>query len=536
MMHQTQAFFTSPREQYRATLIGFGLVLAFLVLSFAFSAHAQVFGSVNSGFGCGAGGGGGGGSILQQGSCPSSIEDGKIFSYFVCNMEKLIGEVFGQFYCQLQSQFFGPMSAVVTLAITLFGVAFLIGVVQATARDAMIFLFKVCAVWGFATQADLLIGVAYNFFMGGLKEGIAIVVSGIFHPPSGMSVSGEGGQRVYEYMDEVFKKFVTFSTESAGSDSSGGGTGSGSGSGEDNPCKNAIFAALALLALAFPPLFALGIFLFIKFIIFFLRAVFGYIYAIIGISLLIVLAPIFLSFYFWQATRQFFDSWIGYLVSFAMQMVIIFAFIAFVLSMDFKSIAKELLDLVVPYKESVERPGMRWPWEVCTICEFTVTDSNSGSGGTPGGSVKCKDNPGKPIPPSELAGPGNSSAGGMNSTLLKLTAKVVLTLVVLAYVLTALLEIIPQLASRIASAGGAYAPPLVGPNMPLPGEKAFQTFEQQFMERLNQGGNPVTAYSEAFKEATSALMVGARGASGGNVGPGISQLLQDYLWTGGVWR
>lgn len=532
MMQHRHALYTHPGERYRTTLIGFGLAIALFVLSFAFSAHAQLFGSVNSGFSCGAGGGGGG-SILQQGSCPSSIEDGKIFSYFVCNMEKLIGEVFGQFYCQLQSQFFGPMSAVVTLAITIFGVAFLIGVVQATARDAMMFLFKVCAVWGFATQADLLIGVAYNFFMGGLKEGIAIVVSGIFHPPSGMSVSGEGGQRIYEYMDEVFKKFVTFSTESAGTDSSGGG--SGSGSGEDNPCKNAVFAALTLLALAFPPLFALGIFLFIKFVLFFLRAVFGYIYAIIGISLLIVLAPIFLSFYFWQATRQFFDSWIAYMVSFAMQMVIIFAFIAFVLSMDFKSIAKELLDLVVPYNESVETGGMRWPWKVCTICEFTVTDSNSG--GTPGGSVKCKDNPGKPIPPAELSGPGNNSSGGMNSTLMKLTAKVVITLVVMAYVLTALLEVVPQLAARIASAGGAYAPPLVGPNMPLPGERAIQTFEQQFMERLGQGGNPVTAYSEAFKEASSALLTGARGASGGNVsGPGVSQLLQQYMWSGGVWH
>lgn len=523
------------------SLILFGLCIAFAVMSFAFSAHAQVFGSVNGGFSCGAGGGGGG-SILNAGNCPSSIEDGKIFSYFVCQMEKLIGETFGQFYCELQGKFFKPMSIVITLAIVIFGVAFTIGVVPATGRDAMVFLFKVVAVWGFATQADLLIGVAYKFFMGGLKDGISIVVGAIFTPADGsFSGSGQGGQRIYEYMDEIFKKFVTFTTESSGSESGGSGSGSGSGSsGGDNPCKNAIFALLTLLMLAFPPLAGFGIFLFIKFVVFFLRAVFGYVYAILGISFLIVLAPIFLSFYFWRQTQEYFAKWIGYLVSFAMQMVIIFAFISFVLSIDAKSIAKDLLDLVVPYNQSVETSGIRMPWKVCTICEFTVTDSASGGGGTgggtPGGSVKCKDNPGKPMPPHTLAGPGNnSSGGGMNNTLLKLTAKTIITLVVLAYVLTTLLGLVPQLAQKLSAANIILSPPPLGDKaLGVPGEAALETFEKKFMEGLGKGGNPAAAYSAAFKEASGALLSGARGASGGAVDGNLVQSLQGYLWNGGT--
>lgn len=544
MMRQAQALPLTHREKHRLTLLWFGLFVLLAAASFAFSAHAQVFGSVNAGFSCA--GGGASGSILQQGNCPSSIEDGKIFSYFVCQMEKLIGETFGSFYCHLQGKFFGPMSLVITLAITLFGIAFITGIVQATARDSMIFLFKVAAVWGFATQADLLIGVAYNFFMGGLKDGISIVVSHVFTAPggSGFSGTGQGGQQIYEYMDDMFKKFVSFTTESAGAQDGGGsgsgGGSSGSGGGEENVCKNAVFAALALLMLAFPPLAAFGIFLFIKFLAFLLRAVFGYVYALIGISFLIVLAPIFLSFYFWRQTQEYFASWVGHLASFALQLLIIFSFIAFILSIDFKSIGKDLLDLVVPYNQSVETSGIRWPWKVCTICEFTVTDANgNATGGTqsvPGGSVKCKDNPGKPIPPSSLAGPGNSSGGGgMGSTLLKLTAKTIITLVVLIYALTALMELVPSLAARIASAGAIAVNPLVGQTMPLPGEQALQTFEKQFMERMSQGGNPVTAWSESFTQASGALMTGARNASGGNVtSPGLSQMLQQYMWNGGT--
>jgi type IV secretory pathway VirB6-like protein len=519
----------------RSLLLCFGIALTLFLISIAFSAQAQIFGSVNTGFSCGAGGGGG--NILQSGSCPSSIEDGKIFSYFVCRMESIIGETFGSFYCQLQQKFFGPMSAVITLAITLFGIAFIIGVVPATARDSMLFLFKVAAVWGFATQADLLIGIAYNFFMGGLKEGIAVVVSGVFNPSDGggaSSIGGQGGERIYAYMDDMFKKFITYTTESAGADgnSSGGGSGggaSGGAGGSSEPCKNAVFALLALLAVAFPPLFFAGVFLLIKFIAFFLRAVFGYIYALIGISFLIVLAPVFLSFYFWKQTRDYSDRWIAHLASFALQMVIIFAFIAFILSIDVKSIGKDLMDLVVPYKQSVESPGARLPLKnMCTICEFTVTDSSGASVGggnvPPGGSVKCKENPGKPIPPTSLFGPGKNSQG---NTLMKLMAKVIMTLLILAYVLTALLDIVPTLAARLASASGITPGQLVGGSMKLPMEDAFGTFEKKFEQTMSQGGNPV----EAFKQASAALVGGARDASGGIVtSDGLQQIFTKYLW------
>lgn len=491
----------------------FACMLAFMVLGFAFEARAQIFSVV--GLGCGG--------LLIGGVCPSNIEDG-IFTYFVCNMETLIGEVFGQFYCQLNLQFRTPMTAALTLAVALFGVSFTIGLTQATAKEFMVFLLKIALIWGFATQAELLIGVAYSFFMGGLKEGIAIVVGAIIPVGGYTPGTGTGGGEIYRYMDDIFNNFVTLTTESAGADPDAAATATG----DAEFCKNALFAALVLLAIAFPPLFIVGVMVLLKFVMFFLRAAFGYIYAIIGISFLIVLAPIFLTFAFWRPTRQYFDKWLGHLAAMALQMVIIFAFIAFVLSMDVSSVAKDLMNLVVPNKTAVESPGIKWPWQLCTICEFTVTKSTGTGTSVPIDTAKCNEDPGKPIDPAALMGPSHS---GTRDTLLKLASKTLLTLLVLSYVVSALLDTVPVMARMIASAGNVTSPalaakqdPVTGAQNLLPAEKAFDSFQKAFEDRLSKGGNPVTAYSEAFTDASKALMVGTRDG-----GKGLTQQLTDWL-------
>lgn len=485
------------------------LLVAVTFLTFSASANAQIFGSVSSNFSCSAGGGGG--QLLNSGGqCPSSYENGKIFSYFVCQIEKLISEVFGEFYCQLQTKLIEPMSAVITLAVVLFGIAFTIGVVPATAKDSMLFLFKVAVVWGFATQADLMIGVGYNFFMGGLKEGIAIVVGAIFQPDSGVggfSPSGQGGEQIYEYMDTIFKKIITLSTESVGKGEVGA---AGAAGGDQNFCKNAIFGALTLLLIAFPPLFIMGVFFLFKFVLFFLRAVLGYIYAVMGISFLICIAPIFLSFFFWKATHEYYERWLAQISGFAIQMVVIFAFISFVLSMNTSAVGKDLLSLVVPYNKSVEAPGVRWPWKVCTICDFEIVDGNgnalSGAGGKipPTGSVRCKDNPGKPLNPGTLAGaPKTDDAGGgatvsgdMRNTLLRLATKVILSMLILMQVVLALFDVVPLMAAQLANNNRVL---LVNNSDPLPGEQQITKAAEAFAQNIGSGQS-ISAASEAFKE------------------------------------
>lgn len=496
-----------------ATLLGAWVVL------YAAPAYASFFGDLAKATG-------GCGSFIIA-VCPTSLEDG-IFTYFVCNMEKLIGEVFGKFYCALAIQVKGPLTAAMTLAVITFGVAFTIGVIQATAKDFMLFLLKAAAIWAFATSPELLVGVVYNFFVGGLKQGIGLVTNAIFFDANNLLsyVGGTtfGGQEVYRYMDEVFNRFAGFASESVGAEA-----------GDADYCKNAIFAALVLFAIAFPPLFAIGVFLVIKFVLFFLRAVFGYIYALLGITFLILLAPIFLPFAFWRQTKQYFDKWIGHLAAFALQMIIVFAFIALILSMNVSSIARDLMDLIVPYNKSTESSGITWPWEVCTICEFNVVDGDGAivTGGDlpPGGTAKCTTDPGTPIDPAALMGPAEAET---RDTLLKLASKVILTLLVLVYVVNALLDVIPNMARMIASAGSILSPNLTGtsdqgrPVNQLPGEKAFGSFQQAFEGRLAEGGNPITAYSEAFTNASRAMLTG-RDANGNVTYQGLSQNLMDWL-------
>jgi hypothetical protein len=196
-------------------------------------------------------------------------------------------------------------------------------------------------------------------------------------------------------------------------------------------------------------------------------------------------------------------------------MVVIFAFIAFILSMDASRVGKELLDLIVPYNKNVEQSGVRWPWQVCTICEFEVVEgqgagAGGGAGGkeVPAGGVRCKENPGKPLNPGSLAGFASSDDSQvtpeMRNTLLKVAAKTILTLLVLIYVINALLDLIPQVAQRLASVGVVIAPDLMDVKA-HPGHEKLQEMEEAFSKRMMQGGDPVTAWSDAFKEMSAAL-------------------------------
>jgi hypothetical protein len=111
---------------------------------------------------------------------------------------------------------------------------------------------------------------------------------------------------------------------------------------------------------------------------------------------------------------------------------------------------------------------------------------------------------------------------------MKLMAKVIITLLILAYVLTALLDIVPALAAKLAATTAIAPGALVGGEMKLPMEDAFATFEKQFTENFNkQGGNPV----QAFKDASAALVGGKQDITGGTFdNKGLRQIFNDYLW------
>ncbi len=446
------------------------------------------------------------GQLLVSGaSCPATLQISNVFSFLMCNIEQMSGNVFGNMYCGMISDLAPAVWAFTTLAVLFFGISFTIGVVPATGRDALSFLIKIALVTGFATNADLIIAYGYNFLIGGMKEGVEIVLTG-------MNVTGAStGYDAYSMFDGFLYGLFRMVTDSVGQTA------------PEKRCTNAVFAVIATLSAIFPIFAYLALLLVGRMLLTFFRAVFGYIYAIIGITFLLVLSPFFVPMYLFRTTQNFFSKWIGYLASFAIQIILLFSFIAFVLSMskDMKGMIEYLPDVIMYHEEALEASAFRFPWQYCTLCDFDIVDKDNPSVKLSYADTKefiskaklqCKVYPINlptskdystpftnsqgyvPISITQVTAP-NAKDNQLNALLL-LVGSGVTALIVLAVVISEILNLIPALAMRLASGLGAgnYAPQLGGRGESLnavaptlPGESILDNFKTGF----NQGNSEI---------------------------------------------
>lgn len=500
-----------------------------------------------------AGGGGGGFRCVDGHSegtlydaameCPTTMKMSNVFSFLVCNMERLAGNLLGEMYCGIMVDLIPGVIGMLTLATLFFGIGFTMGVIPATARDFQMFLLKIVCIFVFATQADIIIGVGYNLLITGLREGTAIGIS-VMYPDDVKSAGGTvTGIDVYRFLDRFLAQAMHFATDYVGA----------KWDEDNNPCQNAVFAVMAIMAVAFPPVFFIGVMIIFRVCITFLRAIFGYLYSIVGIVFLLTLSPFFLSFYLFKQTRPFFDKWVGYLVTFSLQMVILFAFLGFILSIDVKHISGSLVDIIMPVKENLESTTMRAPWQYCTICDFKVVDKDGndvkddqyGKGIiTEEGKLVCKD-PKTPIrilsASAAPKGSKDADAGGVDSkevqgALMKFAAFGLVSLLLLAYLVEYLLNYVAALASFLAGGMGAsYAPQLGGGqvigqkiSMDMPGGDLADTFERGFTAGYTKDMGKTSIYStaEGFKEAASWLVTGGPNP---NRDPGLVTTFTNFI-------
>lgn len=467
------------------------------------------------------------GSLYQSGlACPKTLSSSNIFSFLVCNMEQLSSNLMGSMFCGMVLGLAPAVQWVLVLATIFFAFGFMIGVIPATAREFQVFLLKVAFVWVFATQSDYLIDVAYKLLINGLRDGVAVVLTGY-------EVTATGGTKsnVYSQLDGFIAQMIKFATDYVGMDPNK----------SDGNCSNALFAVMAVMAIAFPPIFFLGIALLMRVALTFLRAIFGYVYALVGIAFLLTLAPFFLSFYLFKQTRSFFDKWIGYLVSFALQIVILFAFLAFILSVNNSEqyldannngrydgpemyydknlngqydvgepfhdkngngvrdtsgetfvdlnlngirdtgIGADITQIVMPNATAKEGGSFRMPWEYCTMCDFEVYDPRTGVKVPQDlyprmittGKLRCIDHRSDPDPkPKDMdeggrvpLAPDTSASPNKDkiNALMQFAGAGLMALIVMAYVLESLLTYAAALAQTLASSlGGATYAPQLG--------------------------------------------------------------------------
>ena len=468
--------------------------------------------------------------------CPTTMGMNNIFTFLVCNMERLAGNLLGEMYCGIMADLIPAVMAMLTLATIFFGIGFTIGVIPATARDFQMFLLKVAFVMVFATQADAMIGTVYNLLVTGLREGVAIGIS-VMYPDDMKSATGTvTGIDVYRYLDGFLGQALHFATDYVGADKAKG----------DDPCQNALFAVMAIMAVAFPPIFFIGMMIIFRVAVTFLRAIFGYLYSIVGIVFLLTLSPFFLSFYLFKQTRPFFDKWIGYLVSFALQMVILFSFLGFILSIDVSHVSGSLVDIIMPNEEVMESTTIRMPWKYCTICDFEVVDKETnepfpndkyGAGDViKDGKLVCKE-PRKPITPLGMTAPPDVEK--VQGALIKFAAIGLISLLVLAYLVEYLLNYVSALSAFLAGGMGASYAPLLGGgqtmnqsvSMDMPGGGLVSTFETGFTQGYmkDMGKTSLVSTANGITEAMKMLVMGGRREDGTTNDPGLIDTFTGFI-------
>ncbi len=555
-------------EQLNLYWRAFGaLALTLLIYTlWAYNAHAQGAISYES-FSCSGGTASG---RLFSSHCPQtlltpggSIDLKHIFSFFVCNVERITTELFGNLYCGMILSLSPAIYAVATMAVLFFGIGFSVGIIDFTARELMSFFMKIVLFIAFTTEADAMIGIGYNFFVTGAQTGITIALSGLFEGNSVCANTGAGGSDVYCMLDHFLYTFLfdpaTSITTSVGADVDSGA----------NPCKNAVIAALGLLAVAFPPVFYMSLLIILKVAMVFVRGVYGYIFAIVGLAFLMVVSPIYLSFGLFKQTRPMFDKYLGYLASFSLQMVFVFTFLAFVLSLPLSHVFGSLTNVIVYQKTTYEGNTWRMPWEYCSICDFDIyeivdpadpsrdiliTDPNVKINSAKN-RLKCKE-PIKALEPLALISPQPDGSGEnpvaagqrLQNKLMDFAMYGLLGLLVLALVIDKLLTLIPFLAQNLAGyMGASYAPMLGGPAkdtrggnimgreaIELPFESNIRAFSDGFHGGFTRGvpdaqGN-VTPPSNTISGLASGLSEGSKAlVAGTNRDPGMVGGLVRFL-------
>lgn len=203
------------------------------------------------------------------------------------------------------TDFIGAVRAAMVLAIVLFGFAFLMGMIDMTARTFIIFMLKIAIIQQLisADSWNFFYDYFFVFFIEGLDDLIRLFTGEILVVfDSGLSGSADPTRDIFHVMDLILVRFLTPESNSK------------------------LVALLSWRSFPLGPVYFIMIFvgIFIFFMAF-TKAVLVYLLALMGIFFLTALAPIYIVFFLFNKTAKFFDAWWRNMLSFVAQPVLLFA-------------------------------------------------------------------------------------------------------------------------------------------------------------------------------------------------------------------
>jgi hypothetical protein len=376
-----------------------------------------------------------------------------IFSQIACDFTTVLNVVLGKIYCGIQFTLAPIVAALLTLYICIWGVQLLMGTSHLTAKEMVTHLLKIACVWVFVTESAWGISMAFLFFLDLANQGVWWALSPI-HGPISMPGAPQGGlsnvMPAYTYLDDMIFRIVTGPVMAANSK---------------------LIGFFAIMCIVFPPIFGIALYWFKTTIVTLAQALISFLLSISALAFLISLSPIFMSFMLFKVTYGFFENWLKFMISYSLQIAIVFACIALwaMATIKFVGFFTELSDVIYPM-QTVGREGapIAVPNDSLGICPYQVA-LPSDPGGTPDGlpHLRCTDVPFDPIAQkdelialSDLNQEDPDHTGTQNALniLIYYVIYYLITLTIICYAFDALLKKAPEIAKQLA--GPEYVPVL----------------------------------------------------------------------------
>lgn len=231
----------------------------------------------------------------------------------------VINDVAQDYFSNMYSYFVGAMNAFLTLGVVLYGVMIAAGLIENIKRDMVVLLVKIAFViyfaqnlsWIYDNVVDIMDGLIqmYFDFSSSMDEGLCRIIGTGFGP--------------FQRLDCLMDLVIGLNTSGYGGSYSEKVGGDGLGRGLINFFFKAGLSSSIGIVVS-----AIGFAMVYTLIFTVIRIVFMYLMSLIGLTFIIMLGPIFLPLVLFKVTKQYFDKWLNLVVSFGLQPVIMFAYVA----------------------------------------------------------------------------------------------------------------------------------------------------------------------------------------------------------------
>lgn len=415
-----------------------------------------------------------GGGIFSGSAACDSFGVSQPFSTLNCYFQQNLNLVISRSYCGIQYNLAPVLNVAIVLFVMLYGIMFSFGLAALTAKELVVRLIKIALIWTFAMNAEWGVGMALFFLFGGIEE-IVTWIMRIFP-----DMNAPDGLRFIEHLDYlIFQQLI------------GGFTIKGA----------LLFGMFGILATLVFPVFLLFVVYMMTVMAALMRTVITYLVGLSAIGFLIALGPIFVSLALFKTTYTFFDSWLRYLISFALQVILVFAATALWLYVMFNfggHFFQELMSILIPFGDRAESQGtfafFKDTHAICPmigndlIWDRTVPLTLDQIQQRPSGIVYLDDG--------EWTGrcrggldPWLPEKYASNGDFLAWLTENLITLGALVYAFDALLKMTPNFARQLA--GPAFAPQLGGGtgfgSVQMPGFSAIGRAKERLMYQAKSG-------------------------------------------------